>query len=249
MPFLASGLAVRPRWRQALNFDAVRPTKLVVGQVSLPMRIALVATLAFSAIWFVALRPKPPAADPSPPAPAAAAPQSAPGKAAAQAQQAVGASNESAAKHEAAAGSVGEQEAATGSAPARSTAEQGAQSGARIDVKKAAGAKASKAALSVLEDVVKGKVAVLLFWDRRLTDDQAVHRAVVGLDRRGGKVAVHKAPIARLAEFEAITSGVPVVTSPTVLVIDRAGRARSVGGLTVPGELEELVGRALRVKP
>ena len=48
------------------------------------MRIALAATLAFFAIWFVALRPKPPAADPAAtPAPAAQQPaQSAPGKAA-----------------------------------------------------------------------------------------------------------------------------------------------------------------------
>lgn len=199
------------------------------------MRIALAATLAFSAIWFVALRPKPPAADPGTPAPATASPQSAPGKAAAQAQ-------------EAAAGSAGEQEAAS-APPAKTVKPNGAQPGARVDVKQAAGDSTSKAALAVLEDVVKGKVAVLLFWDRRLTDDRAVQRAVMGLDRRRGKVAVHKAPIGRLAEFEAITRGVPVVTSPTVLVIDRAGRARSVGGLTVPGELEELVGRALRVKP
>ncbi|HEV2062240.1 MAG TPA: hypothetical protein VGR12_05250, partial [Solirubrobacteraceae bacterium] len=125
----------------------------------------------------------------------------------------------------------------------------GANATGGVDVRKAAGPKASKPATRVLTDVVRGKVAVLLFWDRRLSDDRAVHRAVTGLDRRGGKVTVHKAPIADLAQFEPITSGVPVVTSPTVLIIDRAGRARSVGGLTVPSELEELVGKALRVKP
>lgn len=222
----------------------------VVGQVSLPMRIALVATLAFSAIWFVALRPKPPAADPSPPAPAAQAAQSAPGKAAAKAQQAAGASQQSAAQHESAAGEPGT------AAPAGTAPGQASQSGTspasptgRIDLEKAAGPKVSKPAVAVLEDVVKGKVAVLLFWDSRLSDDKAVHRAVMGLDRRGGKVTVHKASINDLAKFEPITSGVPVVTSPTVLVIDRAGRARTVGGLTVPSELEELVGKALRVKP
>ena len=212
------------------------------------MRIALTATLAFAAIWFVALRPKPPAAAPSDPAPATASPQSAPGKAAAQAQEAAGASQQSAAEHESAAGAVGERETPATNAPARSGAEKGAQPG-RVDVRKAAGPKSSEAARAVLEDVGKGRIAVVLFWDRRLSDDRAVHRAVMGLDRRDGKVAVHKAPIGRLAQFEPITSGVPVVTSPTVLVIDRAGRARSVGGLTVRGELEELVTRALRVRP
>ena len=222
----------------------------VVGQVSLPMRIALVATLAFSAIWFVALRPKPPAADPAPTPPAAEqSAQSAPGKAAETAQQAVGASQQSAEKHESAAGG-NETATPAGANTAKATEPQSpANPTGRVDLEKAAGPKTSKAALAVLEDVVKGKVAVLLFWDRRLTDDRAVHSAVMGLDRRGGKVVVHKAPIAKLADFEPITSGVPVVTSPTVLIIDRAGRARTVGGLTVPSELEELVGKALKVKP
>ena len=221
-----------------------------VGQVSLPMRIALAATLAFSAFWFVALRPKPPVATPPATPPAAAAPQSAPGKAAAQAEQAAGASQQKADKQEAAVtGAPAAEAPAAATRPAQPAEANASEPGARIDIEKAAGPTTSKAALSVLQDVVKGKVAVVLFWDRRLSDDRAVHRAVMGLDRRGGKVTVHKSPIANLAAFEPITSGVPVVTSPTVLIIDRAGRARTVGGLTVPSELEELVGKALRVKP
>ncbi|HEV2787091.1 MAG TPA: hypothetical protein VGV67_11915 [Solirubrobacteraceae bacterium] len=218
-----------------------------MSQVSLPMRIALVATLAFSAIWFVALRPKPvPVDDPTPAAPAAA--QSAPGKAAEQAQAAVGASEQAAEKHESAAGAAGATE--SGNAPAATaTKPSAAKPGATVDVRKAAGDKASKAVLRVLGDVANGKVAVLLFWDHRLSDDRAVHRAVTGLSRRGGKVAVHVAPIRKLAQYEQITRGVPVVTSPTVLVIDRAGHGRAVGGLSVPSELEELVGKALKVKP
>ena len=242
-------LANRPRLRRALNFAGVRPTKWFVGQVSLPMRIALAATLAFFALWFVALRPKPPAAQPAPATPPAASAESAPGKAAAEAQQAAGASQESAAQHEAAAGATPGEETSAPASPAKAADPNASQPGARIDVKQAAGPKTSKAALAVLDDVVEGKVAVLLFWDRRLSDDRDVHRAVMGLDRRSGKVAVHKAPIRDLAQFEPITSGVPVVTSPTVLIIDRAGRARTVSGLTVPRELEELVGKALRVRP
>ena len=223
---------------------------LFVSQVSLPMRIALGVTLAFLAIWLVALRPKPvDTAAPPTPTPTAS-PESAPGQAAQQAQQAAGASQESAAEHEAAAGNAAG--AAETKAPGSSTkpAQQTAtKPGTPIDVDKAAGDKTSKAALSVLGDVSRGKVAVLLFWDRRLSDDRAVHSAVKGLSRRDGKVAVHVAPISQLAQFEPITRGVPVVTSPTVLVIDRAGHARSVGGLSVPRELEELVGKALKVKP
>jgi hypothetical protein len=204
------------------------------------MRIALVATLAFAALWFVALRPKP-APDSAAPA-AAAAPQSAPGQAAERAREAVDASNGAAAERERAAD-------AAGTEPSAPAADRGAAGpGPAIDVK-GAPKSVSAPALRVLRDVVRGKVAVLLFWDRRLSDDRAVHRTVTGLDRRGGRVAVHVAPIRDLADYEPITRGVPVVTSPTVLVIDRAGRARSVGGLTVRDELDEIVGKALRVKP
>ncbi|MDQ3740444.1 MAG: hypothetical protein M3320_04625 [Actinomycetota bacterium] len=225
-----------------------------MSQVSLPMRIALVVTLAFSAIWMVVLKPKPPEAAPAPTPPAqTASPQSAPGKAAAQAQEAVGASQESAQQHEKAAGAVGS-ESATGSGPATAkpqaaTKAEQAKTGPAAEIEKATSDKLSKPAQAVLTDLVEGKVAVLLFWDKRLSDDRAVHAAVKGLDRRGGKVGVHVAPIGDLAQFEPITRGVPVVTSPTVIVIDRTGKARSVGGLSVPGELEELVGKALRVKP
>ena len=228
---------------------------LIVSQVSLPMRIALVATLAFSALWFVALRPKtPPAAS----APAAATPaqgtpgqgapaQSAPGQAAQQANGAVQATQQAAGQAEAAAGNA-TPDAGTAARPAQA-AEAGAAQPAAVDVKAAVAKTDSAAAKAVLADIAKRKVVVLLFWDRRVSDDRAVHTAVKGLSRRGGKVAVHVAPIAKLADYEAISRGVPVVTSPTVLIIDRARRARSVGGLTVPAELEELVGKALRVKP
>jgi len=205
------------------------------------MRIALVATLAFCAVWFVALRPKPvpPGATP----PAASAPQSAPGKAAEQARQGVDAANGAAAARENAAGTADPSKAAK---PVADPAP--AKRAPAVDVEAARKADLAPA-VDVLADVVKGKVAVLLFWDRRLSDDRAVHRTVTGLDRRGGKVAVHVASIRDLADYEPITRGVPVVTSPTVLIIDRAGTARAVGGLTVPRELDELVGKALKVKP
>ena len=229
---------------------------LIVSQVSLPMRIALVATLAFSALWFVALRPKTPpaastpaAATPAQSTPGQGAPaQSAPGQAAQQANGAVEATQQAAGQAEAAAGNAATPDAGTAARPAQAAEAGAAQPGA-VDVKAAAAKTDSAAAKAVLADIEKRKVVVLLFWDRRVSDDRAVHTAVQGLSRRGGKVAVHVAPIAKLADYEAISRGVPVVTSPTVLIIDRARRARSVGGLTVPAELEELVGKALRVKP
>jgi hypothetical protein len=221
---------------------------LSVSQLSLPMRIALAATLAFAALWFVALRPKP-VADPAPPAAPAGA-QSAPGKAAAQAQQAAGAQAQGAEKREQAAAADGAASAAPDAqASGAATAKGAATPGGPVDVAKAAGRDVPKPAAAVLRDVAKGKVAILLFWDRKVSDDRAVRRAVAAIDRRGGKVAVHTAAMTKLAGYEAITRGVPVVTSPTVLVIDRARRARTISGLTVTSELDDVVAKAIRVRP
>ena len=221
---------------------------LIVSQVSLPMRIALVATFAFAGLWAVALRPKSPAPAATPPAQSSQPAQSAPGKAAEQASGAVAAQQQAAQATEAAAGAVSGSESTGTAARPGQTSESGAAT-PTVDLKAAVGKTESEAAKAVLADIAKRKVVVLLFWDRRVSDDRAVHAAVRGLDRRGGKVAVHVAPVNKLADFEAITRGVPVVTSPTVLIIDRARGTRSIGGLTVPAELDELVRKALAVKP
>jgi hypothetical protein len=211
-----------------------------VSQVSPPLRIALAGALAFLAVWFVVLKPKPPADVAPVPAPSGAA--SAPGKAVEQAQQVAGA------KPADPAAAVSAPPAAAKPAPATS-ATPAAKPSAPVDVKKAAGDEIAKPADAVLRDVAKGKVAILLFWDRRVSDDRAVRRAVADLSRRGGKVVVHTAAMKRLSDYEVITRGVPIVTSPTVMIIDRARRARTVSGLTVTSELEDVVDKAIRVRP
>ena len=246
-----------------------------VSQVSLPMRIALLATLAFSSLWFVALRPKPATDEAAPPPPAKTAkPASAPGKAAAAAHGAVDKANAAAARKEAATGGkpaaakpatrpaqAAEAPKATGSkAAAGSAAAAGSKAAAPnvsaatpVDVPakppKGATTARSRAIKAVLGDLADRKVVLLLFWDRSASDDQEVRRAVARVDRHGGKVAVHVVPIAHLSDYEPLMRGVPVVTSPTILVIDRARRARAITGLTVTGEIDETVTKALRVKP
>ena len=97
----------------------------------------------------------------------------------------------------------------------------------------------------VVSDVRSGHTTVLLFWDPAGAEDREVRRAVDAIDRHDGKVKVHVASIRRVGLYEPITEGVPVVTSPSVLVLDRNGRTRTVGGLTVTRELDELVAKAL----
>ena len=99
---------------------------------------------------------------------------------------------------------------------------------------------------AVLADLDDRKVVVLLFWDRNGTDDQEVRRAVSGVDRRRGTVAVHTAALSDLAGYEPITAGVPIVGTPTVLVIDRNRKALLIQGLTVTREIDQKVTKAFK---
>lgn len=183
------------------------------------MRIALLVVLAFAGLWFAALRPKVPTEAPIEPIPAA---QPAKAKVA---------------------------EAAAAQPKAAAAKPKPAAAKPKAAVTKPAPAVAKPAPVTgverVVSDVRAGHTTVLLFWDRSSSDDREVRRAVAGIDRRGGKVKVHVAPISRVGAYEQITGGAPVVTSPTVLVLDGKGRTRSIGGLTVTRELDELVGKAL----
>lgn len=213
------------------------------------MRIALLAVLAFAGLWLVALRPKP-GGSAAPPVqaaqqkPAKPAPKGVTG-AAAKADKAVAGANASTAKREAAAAKTSEGKPAAAK-PAAAAAPVVAA--AKPAVAAAKPDTTPKHVKTILGDVEKGKVVVLLFWNSQLDDDREVRRAVDAVDRRDGKVVVRRASIFDLGDYEPITRGVPVVTSPTTLVIDRDRRARSVSGLTVTRELDQLVGRALSGK-
>jgi hypothetical protein len=89
---------------------------------------------------------------------------------------------------------------------------------------------------------------VLLFWYPEGSDDREVRRAVSGIDRHAGKVKVHVARTTDIGAYEKITRGLPVVTSPSVLVIDRDKRARVISGLTIRSEIDQAVSLALRGK-
>ena len=190
-----------------------------MDQVSLPVRIALVVVLSFAAIWMVALRPKP-VEDPPMPAPPAVK-KAEPAAKATPAKQPPAAKAAKAEKAEAAAAKP-------------------------VAAKKPATTPVQRRVNAVLADLDARKVVVLLFWDRNGTDDQEVRRAVSGVDRRGGKVAVHTAALSDLAGYEPITAGVPIVGTPTVLVVDRNRKALPISGLTVTREIDQKVDKAFR---
>jgi len=213
-------------------------------QLSRPYQIALGALLVLVLAWFTVLKPSAAAEEVAPPPPGASAGTTAPGaaglgRAVDKAKGAAAASGANAAASQAAAADAGETAAASTEKP--SAAGKRARSTTGTTGPAAARPPAADPSAPILRDVARGKVAVLLFFNREAADDRAVRRALRATDRRGGKVVVRAAPIARVAEYAAITRGVNVVQAPTILVIGKGNRARTLVGFTDTRAIDQLV--------
>ena len=223
-------------------------------QLSRPYQIALGALVVLALAWFTVLKPseaaEPVASLPGESAAAAAPPGAAttPGAPAApgaaglggavdKAQGAVAVSGASAAATQSAAAEAsGESAAPATRAPASAAGPAGTATGG---VPAAEPTKDPSA--PILRDVARGKVAVLLFYSSDAADDRAVRRSLLSADRHGGQVVVRAAPIARVADYAQITEGVDVLQAPTLLVIGKGNRARSLVGFTDTRAIDQLV--------
>jgi hypothetical protein len=219
-----------------------------VDQISPPFRIALVALLAACALWFTVLKPKDPGTD------TVASDPTAPGvtglgndvKAAKDAAATSDAAN---AKVQAATGGTTAPETTTKSTTATGAhaAVAGKTAGAapKATAKPKAKAATGDASAPLLRALDRKHAVVLVFWNRRGSDDRAVRRAVAQVDRHHGKVVVKAAPITAVGRYQAITRGALVLQSPTVLVIGPDRKARAIVGFTTTGELDQAVGDTL----
>jgi hypothetical protein len=201
-----------------MAFQADHPT---VDQISLPMRIALAASLVFAALWFVALRPKP-VSDVDSPLPTVSADAVDEGSSGAEADAAK-------AKVKADAAKADTPKAAT---PAKK----------KVVVKvPVSGPQAAVA------DIKAGRTVVLLFSSLNVkTDDREVRQAVAAIERHDGEVRVYRTRMSSLPKYEAITKSIPVTTSPTVFVINKAKQAQVITGLTTTREIDQAVRTALK---
>lgn len=194
-----------------------------MSQLSPPIRIVLAAALAFMAAWFVFLRPGTESVTPTQPA---AAPASGFGKAVKGAKDATAAANAASA---AAAAQTGEEATAASTKPNATSATGG--KAAPAPAKAAAKPKDAELGLpaSVQRAVDKNKTLVMLFWNKKAFDDQAVRREVSQIDRKKGKVKIHVASIGDVARYASITRGVNLEQSPTVVVVKGATADALVG--------------------
>jgi hypothetical protein len=228
-----------------------------MSQISPPIRILLFAVVGLCAAYMLFLRPK--AEDTAVPAaaPAAAAttpvPAKDPGaqthsKPGAIVQKAVGDTQAASARSKVAAGEAPGGLAADdpgASAAGVATNPQAPATGrsqpARLSAKQLAALPAD-----VRRAVAHRKVLALLFYDNRSEDDKAVRRALGKADRFGRRVFVDAHWIKNVAPYQAITRGVDLEQSPTVVVVDRNLKAETLVGFVDAQTIEQAVVDALR---
>jgi hypothetical protein len=90
------------------------------------------------------------------------------------------------------------------------------------------------------------KVVVLLLWNPKGVDDKAVKSAVDSLPRRGGNVRVFTDTSRHASRYVRITSATNVSQTPTLVVVNRRGKARVATGYLDGDSVEQYVVDAFR---
>lgn len=141
------------------------------------------------------------------------------------------------------------------SAPARSKAARKPTSAHKDESRPATGAAGSSARrdaggaarrgvpAAVARALARDRTVVLFFFQRGAADDDATAQAVAAVRRRGA-AKVFSAPISRLADYGAITTGAGVSQAPAVVIVGKRGSARLVEGFVDPETLIQQVADA-----
>jgi len=212
------------------------PIREVVSQISPPIRILLILTVAVLGVYMLFLRPKPEEIPPVEPADTSV---SQPGKVRDAAEDAVDAANGQLAQQESVDG-VDTGEAAAGSATKKENA-------AKPNAPAATPAEDLKGIPAPVRKAIrKDKVLVLLFWNEKSADDRAVRASLRKVDRWNGRVFVQAAPLKQISKYGRIARGVSVEQSPTVVIADRDLRAETLVGYVDRATIDQAVIDALR---
>jgi hypothetical protein len=109
------------------------------------------------------------------------------------------------------------------------------------------GASKTASAVPVMQTRVEGelkhgKIAALLFWNPSGTVDNTVRRELQATARKlHGKLAISVARSSAVGSFGTFTRSVQVYGTPTILLINPAGKTASITGLTDVFSLEQAV--------
>jgi hypothetical protein len=90
------------------------------------------------------------------------------------------------------------------------------------------------------------KVVAILFWNPRAVDDRSVKASVEAVPRRGGKVAVFSDRVKNLSRYTRISTATSIVTTPSLVIVNRKGEAEVVTGYLDRQTVAQYVKNALR---
>jgi mRNA-degrading endonuclease toxin of MazEF toxin-antitoxin module len=215
----------------------------MMSNVSRPLIALLVGTVAFFALWMVALKPS--SSSSSSTSAGLGAAQSAINKA----HQAVATAN---------AASAAQGGTAT-TTPATSTVHAGATqvttspgskavTHSSTTVTKISPGTPQQRLNAVERALVQHKTIALLFYNPAGSDDRAVKVELAAISTHGGKVVKLAVPLNELTKYSVVTNQVPVVSSPTLVLIDRHARAGMLVGFSDQFEIAQRVSDTLAIK-
>lgn len=219
--------------------------------LSRPYMIVLGVVAALAAMWMLFLRPHPSGSSPVHVTHATLPGVNGLARDVAKARGAVQLSQDNASQPAAKSAAASNPTASGTSAATGGTAAAPSSSKSAPGAKAPAPARSTHAAsgdrsAEVTGPLAQGKVVVILFWDSRGADDQAVLQQLNDVSRRNGKVVVLKATPSEVASFGSVTRGVQILETPTTVVIDRNAQATLLTGLTDATAIEQAIIDAAR---
>ena len=103
--------------------------------------------------------------------------------------------------------------------------------------------------LGTVERAIKAhKVVAMLFFNPAAADDQAVKQEFGAVPVHGGKVVKLTIPLTEIANYTAVTQQVPVNFSPTLVVVAPNGQSGEIVGFTDQFEIAQRIDDALAAK-
>ena len=226
-----------------------------MGTLPKPLIGLLLGTVAFFAIWMVALKPHSSSSGGS---------QGGVGQyqpAINQAHQAVTTSNQANAKLGAPTATTSATTPAATTqattAPAKPVTKAKGAPVANAKAKSAPAAKptaqtssaaAATAAQTVGTAIRAGKVVAILFYNDAAADDRAVKTELAAIPTHGGQVVKVAVPVSQLIQFSSLTQTVDVNTAPELVLIDHARQASTLVGYADGVEIAQRIDDALASK-
>jgi hypothetical protein len=138
---------------------------------------------------------------------------------------------------------------ATAVKPATKTATTKAKVATTKTAKPAAKALTTAQQVSLITSAIESrKVVAVLFYNTSAADDQAMAKELGTVSTHGGQVVRLAVPVSELTNFSIITQQIPVVTAPTLVLIDADRQATTLTGFADTDEISQRIDDALAAK-